>query len=232
MGMLRVRNNIQKIVMLFNSIHPDLLAHLTAVAASYQVEGAHDKDGRGPSVWDDMCRVPGQIADGSSGDDACNSYYMTDVDVPLLKSLGVNAYRFSISWSRLIPQGECCSVVIACTDADLAARVPDISGGKDDPINPAGIAYYNKLIDALLAHGITPFVTLFHWDLPSGLEKRYRGWTSRNVLADFQNYVRLCFKEFGDRVKNWITLNEPICVVMFSSLGLKPDWDHEKDFYP
>ncbi|KAG7562366.1 hypothetical protein FFLO_02146 [Filobasidium floriforme] len=177
--------------------------------ASYQVEGAHDKDGRGPSVWDDMCRVPGQIADGSSGDDACNSYYMTDVDVPLLKSLGVNAYRFSISWSRLIPQG-----------------------GKDDPINPAGIAYYNKLIDALLAHGITPFVTLFHWDLPSGLEKRYRGWTSRNVLDDFQNYVRLCFKEFGDRVKNWITLNEPICVVMFSSLGLKPDWDHEKDFYP
>lgn len=106
MDMLRVRHDIQNIVMLFNSIHPYSFAHLTAFAASYQVEGAHDKDGRGPSVWDDMCRVPGQIADGSSGDDACNSYYMTDVDVPLLKSLGVNAYRFSISWSRLIPQGE------------------------------------------------------------------------------------------------------------------------------
>lgn len=76
------------------------------LAASYQVEGAHDTDGRGPSVWDDMCRVPGQIADGSSGNEACNAYHMTDVDVPLLKSLGVNAYRFSISWSRLIPQGE------------------------------------------------------------------------------------------------------------------------------
>jgi hypothetical protein len=125
------------------SSNPFTLADLTAFAASYQVEGAHDKDGRGPSVWDDMCRVPGQIADDSNGDDACNSYYMTDVDVPLLKSLGVNAYRFSISWSRLIPQGECRGVVIACSDADLSARVPDISGGKDDPINPAGIAYYS-----------------------------------------------------------------------------------------
>jgi beta-glucosidase len=217
MGMLQVSKRFQEVSYSSNAF---ILTRSTTFAASYQVEGAHDKDGRGPSVWDDMCRVPGQIADGSSGDDACNSYYMTDVDVPLLKSLGVNAYRFSISWSRLIPQGECRGVAIACTDADLSARVPDISGGKDDPINPAGIAYYNKLI------------TLFHWDLPSGLEKRYRGWTSRNVLADFQNYVRLCFKEFGDRVKNWITLNEPICVVMFSSLGLKPDWDHDKDFYP
>jgi len=220
-----------------------LIAHLLSIAASYQVEGAHDKDGRGPSVWDDMCRVPGQIADGSNGDDACNSYYMTDVDVPLLKSLGVNAYRFSISWSRLIPQGESSGGSIGGFASSVGWKMSDrqeltagcracLTGGKDDPVNPAGIAYYNKLIDALLAHGITPFVTLFHWDLPSGLEKRYRGWTSREVLADFQNYVRLCFKEFGDRVKNWITLNEPICVVMFSSLGLKPDWDHETDFYP
>lgn len=117
--MLRVRHDIQNIVML--SI-PYILADLTAFAASYQVEGAHDKDGRGASVWDDMCRVPGQIADGSSGDDACNSYYMTDVDVPLLKSLGVNAYRFSISWSRLIPQGECRGVVIACSLRTLTLR--------------------------------------------------------------------------------------------------------------
>lgn len=177
-------------------------------SASYQIEGAWNVDGRAPSVWDEACRQPGIIADGSSGDNACNSYYMTESDVALLKSYGATGYRFSISWSRLIPLG-----------------------GAEDPINPKGVAYYNQLIDQLLAAGITPWVTLFHWDLPLELEKRYRGWSDRKILKDWERYVRVIFDTFGDRVKNWITLNEPICVVMFSSQGLKRDYSYEKDFY-
>ncbi|CAD6568729.1 MAG: Beta-glucosidase 1B [Tremellales sp. Tagirdzhanova-0007] len=108
-----------------------------------------------------------------------------------MKSLNVNAYRFSIAWPRIIPKG-----------------------GKDDPINEAGIKFYSDLIDELLANGITPFATLYHWDLPSALHKQYGGWLDRRIIPDFVNYSRLCFERFGDRVKHWLTFNEPWCIAV------------------
>lgn len=178
--------------------------------ASYQIEGGHDEDGRLPSVWDDLCRKPGAIADGTNGDEAIDSYHLYPQDVELLAAYGANSYRFSISWSRVIPLG-----------------------GRNDPVNEAGIAYYNKLIDLLVSKNIRPYVTIFHWDLPSELEKRYGGWTNtEEVSKDFERYSRVLFERFGDRVKDWITLNEPWCVGMFSASGLKPGWVTEKHLYP
>jgi len=156
--------------------------------ASYQIEGAPTADGRGPSIWDAFCKIPGKIADGSSGDVACDSYNRTAEDIALLKLTGAKAYRFSISWSRIIP-----------------------IGGRNDPINPAGIAFYKKFVDDLLAEGITPFVTLFHWDLPDGLDKRYGGLLNKEeFVADFGHYARVLF-EAMPKVKHWITFNEPWC---------------------
>ncbi|GKT88078.1 beta-glucosidase A [Colletotrichum tofieldiae] len=149
--------------------------------ASYQIEGAAEKDGRGPSIWDTFCAIPGKIADGSSGVVACDSYNRTGEDIALLKSVGANSYRFSIAWSRIIPVG-----------------------GRDDPINQAGIDHYVKFVDDLLDAGITPFITLFHWDLPDGLDKRY------GVPLDFEHYARVVFKAIP-KCKNWITFNEPWC---------------------
>ena len=117
---------------------------------SYQIEGAAHEDGRGDSIWDNFCKIPGKIADGSSGEVACDSYHVYKADVALLKSLGAKAYRFSVSWSRVIPLG-----------------------GRDDPVNDKGLQYYVDLVDELLANGIQPMVTLFHWDLPQGLHDRY-----------------------------------------------------------
>jgi beta-glucosidase len=187
-------------------------------------------DGRLPSVWDDLCRTPGAIKDGTSGDDAIDSYHLYEQDIDLLEAYGASHYRFSISWSRVIPLG-----------------------GRNDPVNEKGIAYYNRLIDGLLARGIQPCVTIFHWDLPSELEKRYGGWTCQDeVTLDYERYSKLLFDRFGDRVKLWITLNEvsletrcrtafstrnqinplqPYCVGMFSSLGLKPNFSFEKHLY-
>ncbi|TGZ83469.1 glycoside hydrolase family 1 protein [Ascodesmis nigricans] len=156
--------------------------------ASYQIEGAANEDGRGPSIWDTFCKIPGKIADGSSGDVACDAYHRTQEDVALLKSYGAKAYRFSISWSRVIPLG-----------------------GRNDPVNPAGIKFYQDYVDELLANGITPFVTLFHWDLPQALHERYLGFLNKNEFAsDFEHYARVCFEALP-KVKNWITFNEPWC---------------------
>ncbi|VUC33544.1 unnamed protein product, partial [Clonostachys rosea] len=156
--------------------------------ASYQIEGAVDKDGRGPSVWDTFCKLPGKIAGGVSGDVACDSYNRTAEDIALLKSVGATAYRFSLSWTRIIPVG-----------------------GRGDPINQAGIDHYAKFIDDLLANGITPFLTLSHWDVPDGLEKRYGGLLNRTEFPlDFEHFARVCFKAFP-KVKHWVTFNEPWC---------------------
>ncbi|KAH8815651.1 glycoside hydrolase superfamily [Xylogone sp. PMI_703] len=156
--------------------------------ASYQIEGAPDADGRGPSIWDTFCKIPGKIADGSSGDVACDSYHRTNEDIDLLKSTGAKAYRFSISWSRIIP-----------------------IGGRNDPINEKGIAFYKKFVDDLLEAGIIPFVTLFHWDLPDGLDKRYGGLLNKEeFVADFSHYARTLFAALP-KVKHWITFNEPWC---------------------
>ncbi|EKM56612.1 glycoside hydrolase family 1 protein [Phanerochaete carnosa HHB-10118-sp] len=155
--------------------------------AAYQIEGAANKDGREPSIWDTFAKIQGKIADGSSGDVATDSYNRWQEDVQLLKSYGVKAYRFSLSWSRIIPKG-----------------------GREDPVNEQGIKHYRTLIEELLKEGIIPFVTLYHWDLPQALDDRYGGWLDKaEIVQDFANYAKLCFESFGDLVQNWITFNEP-----------------------
>lgn len=151
--------------------------------SSYQIEGATTEDGRGESIWDTYCRKEGKIADGSSGAIACDHYHKIEEDIQLLRSLNIKAYRFSIAWPRIYPDGT-------------------------GVVNQQGIDFYNKLIDKLLEHGIEPWITLYHWDLPQALEDRYRGWLNRQIVDDFGEYARTCFDAFGDRVKNWITLNE------------------------
>ncbi|KAL6652541.1 hypothetical protein ACP70R_011466 [Stipagrostis hirtigluma subsp. patula] len=158
-----------------------------AASAAYQYEGAAMEGGRGPSIWDSFTHQhPEKIADGSNGDVAVGSYHLYKEDVRLVKGMGMDAYRFSISWSRILPNGS-------------------LSGG----INSEGVRYYNSLIDEILQQGVQPFVTLFHWDLPQALEDKYGGFLSPNIINDYKNYAEVCFKEFGDRVKQWITFNEP-----------------------
>ncbi|KAI0263103.1 beta-glucosidase 1A [Gloeopeniophorella convolvens] len=155
--------------------------------ASYQIEGAPTADGRLPSIWDTFSHTPGKTADGDTGDRATESYARWREDVALLKSYGVRAYRFSISWSRIVPKGS-----------------------RNSPVNPAGIAHYRKFIEALVEAGIRPFVTLFHWDLPEALHTSYGGWLNKEEsVKDFVFYAETCFEAFGDLVKDWITLNEP-----------------------
>ncbi|PON38487.1 Glycoside hydrolase, partial [Parasponia andersonii] len=150
-------------------------------------EGATDVDGRGASIWDSFTRThPEKIADHSSGDVADEFYYHYKDDIALMKYIGFDSFRFSISWPRLIPGGK-------------------ISGG----VNQKGVQFYNNLIDELLSNGLQPLVTLFHWDLPQALEDEYGGFLGPQIVNDYRDYVDFCFKEFGDRVKHWITFNEP-----------------------
>ncbi|MDW6023419.1 GH1 family beta-glucosidase [Mesorhizobium sp. BAC0120] len=154
-----------------------------AATASYQIEGAPAADGKGESIWDRFCKVPGVIIDGSSGDVACDSYHRLGDDIALLKSLGLGAYRFSLAWTRLLPEGR---------------GVP----------NAKGIAFYDRLIDGLLEAGIEPYVTLYHWDLPQALQE-HGGWYNRDTADALAEYAALAARSFGDRVKKWTTLNEP-----------------------
>ena len=153
--------------------------------ASYQVEGAFDQDGRGESIWDRFSKTQGKVVNGDNGDVACDHYYRFEEDIEIIKSLGVKAYRFSISWPRLFPNG-------GTTREDR------------------GFDFYNRLIDALIAQGITPVVTLYHWDLPQALEEK-GGWANREIVSSFSHYAKACAESFGDRVHQWITLNEPWC---------------------
>ncbi|KAJ0973073.1 hypothetical protein J5N97_021032 [Dioscorea zingiberensis] len=158
-----------------------------SATSAYQIEGAWNEGGRGPSIWDTFTQQhPEKIADGSNGNVAVDSYHRYKEDVKLLKDMNMDSYRFSISWSRILPKGS-------------------LKGG----INQEGINYYNNLINELLKNGITPYVTLFHWDVPQALEDEYDGFRSKKIMNDFKDYCEVCFKEFGDRVKHWITLNEP-----------------------
>ncbi|KAH9851024.1 beta-glucosidase 1B [Lenzites betulinus] len=157
--------------------------------ASFQIEGSTDVDGRGKSIWDDFSKIPGKTLDGRDGDVATDSYRRWKEDLDLLVQYGVKSYRFSIAWSRIIPLG-----------------------GRNDPINEAGIQFYSNLIDALLERGIVPFVTLYHWDLPQALYERYGGWLSKEIVQDYVHYSKICFERFGDRVKYWLTMNEPWCI--------------------
>ncbi|MFI6858122.1 GH1 family beta-glucosidase [Streptomyces sp. NPDC050416] len=156
-----------------------------AATASYQIEGAHDEDGRGPSIWDTFCREPGRVADGATGDVACDHYHRYREDIALLRELGVDGYRFSVAWPRVQPAG---------------------SG----PANAAGLDFYDRLVDELLASGISPAATLYHWDLPQALEDR-GGWRVRGTAERFAEYAGVVAARLGDRVDRWITLNEPFC---------------------
>ncbi len=158
--------------------------------ASYQIEGAVHEDGRGESIWDRFSHTPGKTHNGDTGDVACDHYHRWPEDVKLMQALGVQAYRFSIAWPRVIPQG----------------------WGQP---NPQGLDFYDSLVDALLQANITPFVTLFHWDLPQALQDR-GGWANRDTVEAFVEYVEAVVQRLGDRVTHWITHNEPS---VFSMLG-------------
>jgi beta-galactosidase len=152
--------------------------------SAFQIEGAARVDGKGPSIWDAFCSIPGRIEGGHLPDVAADHYAHYREDVAQMARLGFKAYRFSISWPRVLPQG---------------------SGA----VNEAGIRFYSDLIDELLAAGIEPWVTLYHWDLPLALQLGYDGWLNPRMADYYLEYADLCFRHFGDRVKNWITFNEP-----------------------
>jgi beta-glucosidase len=154
-----------------------------AATAAYQIEGAWDEDGKGESIWDRFCHTLGKIANGDTGDVACDHYHRWREDVALMKELGLHAYRFSISWPRLLPEGR----------------------GR---VNAAGLDFYSRLVDALLEAAIEPFITLYHWDLPQALQDQ-GGWPARATAEAFVEYADLVTRKLGDRVKHWITLNEP-----------------------
>lgn len=173
----------------YSSPFPDTFVFGVA-AASAQIEGAAFVDGKGESIWDHFARIPGKVAHGDTLDMACDHYHRFDDDFALMASLGVKHYRLSIAWPRIYPQG-------------------------DGELNPAGLAFYHRLLDSMDRHGITPWVTLFHWDLPQALEDR-GGWTSRVTVDAFARYADTVVREFGHRVKNWITLNEIRCFTMLA----------------
>ncbi|MFF4559449.1 GH1 family beta-glucosidase [Streptomyces sp. NPDC001435] len=156
----------------------------TATAA-YQIEGAVAEDGRSPSIWDTFSHTPGRIDNDDHGDVACDHYHRWREDIGLMRQLGTNAYRLSIAWPRVMPGG-------------------------DGPVNPKGLAFYDELVDGLLASGITPSVTLYHWDLPQTLQDR-GGWPERATALAFAEYASAVAERLGDRVRLWATLNEPSC---------------------
>jgi beta-glucosidase len=153
--------------------------------SSYQIEGAAKEGGRGPSIWDTFSRIPGAVANADNGDIACDHYHRYNEDLDLMKWLGVGAYHFSIAWPRVIPTG---------------------SG----PLNKVGMDFYDRLIDGALERGITPWPTLYHWDLPQALQDK-GGWNNRECAHWFAEYSYLMAEAFSDRVKNWVTINEPFC---------------------
>jgi beta-glucosidase len=161
-----------------------------SATSSYQIEGAWDADGKGESIWDRFAHTKGRIHDGSTGDVACDHYHLWRDDINLMRSLNLQAYRFSIAWPRVFPAGR-------------------------GSINLEGVDFYNRLVDGLLEAGIAPFVTLYHWDLPQALQDQ-GGWAERSIADAFADYADVVSRALGDRVKNWITINEPWCVSILS----------------
>lgn len=155
-----------------------------AATAAYQIEGAAFEDGRTASIWDAFARVPGAVQNGDTGDVACDHYHRAPQDVAMMAELGLQVYRFSTSWARVRPDG--------------------------GPVNSRGVAFYDRLVDDLLAAGIRPWLTLYHWDLPQELEER-GGWTDRDTVERFVEYALSVHDVLGDRVRDWTTLNEPWC---------------------
>ncbi|PKG22878.1 GH1 family beta-glucosidase [Niallia nealsonii] len=161
-----------------------------AASASYQIEGAWNEDGKGLTNWDVFSKIPGKTFEGTNGDVAIDHYHRYKEDIKLMAEMGLESYRFSVSWARILPTG-------------------------DGEVNEKGLAFYNNVIDECLKYGIVPFVTLYHWDLPLSLEED-GGWTNKRTAEAFVKYAEICFQAFGDRVKHWITFNE---TVMFCGLG-------------
>ena len=154
-----------------------------AATSAYQIEGAHDADGKEPSIWDVFCRQPGAIEDGSTGDTACDHYRRYREDVARMAALGMDAYRFSISWPRVM-------------------------GSRTSGVNPRGLDFYDRLVDALLERGIRPFATIYHWDLPQSLQE-LGGWARAETVERFAEFASAVGATLGDRVQDWITVNEP-----------------------
>ena len=179
-----------------------------SASAAYQVEGAWDEDGKGPSNWDQFVRIPGKTFKGTTGDTAVDHYHRYKEDVRLMAEMGLEAYRFSVAWSRIFPEGK-------------------------GEVNEKGIQFYSDLIDELIKNKIEPILTIYHWDLPQALQDEYGGWESREIVEDFTNYSVTLFKHFGDRVKYWVSLNEQN---IFTSFGYRtalhpPGVKDEKLFY-
>lgn len=154
-----------------------------AASAAYQIEGAFQTDGKKDSIWDTFSKIDGKTFEGTNGDIAIDHYHRYPEDVELMAKMGLKAYRFSVSWSRILPDGE-------------------------GAVNEAGLVFYEKLIDDLLAHQIEPVLTLYHWDLPQALQDKYLGWESRKTIAAFKQYCQILFERFGKKVKYWVTFNE------------------------
>ena len=152
--------------------------------SAYQIEGAVHDDHRGPTIWDTFVHGPGHVLDGSTGDVADDHYHQYKEDIQLMKRLNIQAYRFSIAWSRILPDGR-------------------------GPINMAGIHFYHQLIDALVRQNIEPWITLFHWDLPQALQDEYNGWMDIRTVDCFVEYANIIFQHFSHKVKRFITINEP-----------------------
>ncbi|MEF3355300.1 GH1 family beta-glucosidase [Paenibacillus sp. GYB006] len=159
--------------------------------ASYQIEGATQEDGRGTSIWDTFAKTPGKVFNGDNGDVACDSYHKYEEDIALMKELGIKTYRFSIAWPRIIPDG-------------------------DGEINQKGLDFYHRFVDKLIENDIEPFCTLYHWDLPQALQD-IGGWENRRTIDAFVKYSEVMFREFGGKIKYWLTFNEPWCIAFLSN---------------
>lgn len=174
-----------------------------SASAAYQIEGAYKEDGKSLSIWDNYVRIPGKTYKGTNGDVACDHYHRYKEDVKLMKEMGLQIYRFSIAWTRILPNGR-------------------------GEVNQKGIDFYNNLIDELIANGIEPAITIYHWDLPQCLQDEYGGWASRKIIDDFTNYASVIFENFADRVKKFIVMNEPaIFINLAYLLDLHPPCDKD-----
>lgn len=164
-----------------------------AATASYQIEGAVNADGRGESIWDRFAHTPGKVLNGDTGDVAADHYHRYAEDIALMREIGLGTYRFSIAWPRILPDG-------------------------DGAVNEPGLDFYDRLVDGLLAAGIAPFATLYHWDLPQTLQDRQGGWASRAIVDQFAHYADIISRRLGDRVKMWATINEPRMVMFLGHM--------------
>jgi beta-glucosidase len=159
--------------------------------AAFQIEGATREDGRGPSIWDTFCATPGKVENGDTGEVACDHYHRWQSDLDLIKSLGVQSYRFSVAWPRILPEGR----------------------GR---VNAKGLDFYDRLVDGMLERGLLPNATLYHWDLPQALQDK-GGWGNRDTAYAFADYADVVTKRLGDRVTYYATFNEPWCISVLSN---------------